>query len=481
MNFTMEPENINVIADIIKICFINICTYYIALKLTNKSIYTNLRKILIVGVSLIIISIISKIIKEIFGFLYNVISISLLVSFVFSKARKDTYAYSLIITVISLSINYIFLLIGILIGFIASVSIRITNEYMNLTIIILIYIMFVYHFCKIKRFNKGWIFLQKKISNEYLEVFILNISVIILFCITILSNYNVISSNSFGAGLVITAIIMFMTIQKSLHLYYKQNMLVKDLNETKEELEKKKHEIEELEKENLNFSKTSHSIAHKQKALEYKLNELMLKNEMASETDIRKRLNKISKEAFKVTTVELSKTNIVEIDDMLKYMQSECIKSKIDFQLQITGNIHRMINNYISKEDLEILIADHIKNAIVAINHSDSSNKSILVRLGMIDGFYSLYVYDSGVEFEIETLSNLGKRPSTTHSDEGGTGIGFMNTFDTLKKCKASMIINEYGKPSRDNYTKVIMIKFDKKDEFKISSYRLKDIKIENN
>lgn len=99
----------------------------------------------------------------------------------------------------------------------------------------------------------------------------------------------------------------------------------------------------------------------------------------------------------------------------------------------------------------------------------------------MIDGFYSLYVYDSGVEFEKETLSSLGKKPSTTHADEGGTGIGFMNTFETLKKCKASMIINEYGKPSKDNYTKVIMIRFDKKDEFKISSYKIEDIDIENN
>ena len=54
--------------------------------------------------------------------------------------------------------------------------------------------------------------------------------------------------------------------------------------------------------------------------------------------------------------------------------------------------------------------------------------------------------------------------------------MGFMNTFDTLKKYNASMIINEYGKPSKDNYTKVLMIKFDKKNEFKIISYRSEEI-----
>ena len=170
--------------------------------------------------------------------------------------------------------------------------------------------------------------------------------------------------------------------------------------------------------------------------------------------------------------MELSKTGILEIDDMLKYMQSECIKNNIEFRLQIKGNIYEMINNYISKEDLSILIADHVKNAIIAINYSENINKSILVRLGKINKIYSLYIYDSGIEFEKETLSNLGKIPSTTHADNGGTGMGFMNTFDTLRKYNASLIINEYNKPSNDNYTKSIVIKLDRRNEFTINSYK---------
>ena len=49
-----------------------------------------------------------------------------------------------------------------------------------------------------------------------------------------------------------------------------------------------------------------------------------------------------------------------------------------------------------------------------------------------------------------------------------------MNTFDTLRKCKASLNIEEYNKPNKDNYTKAIIIKFDNKNEFKIKSYREK-------
>ena len=46
----------------------------------------------------------------------------------------------------------------------------------------------------------------------------------------------------------------------------------------------------------------------------------------------------------------------------------------------------------------------------------------------------------------------------------GGTGTG--KTFTVAN------VIKEYNKPSKDNYTKVINIKFDKKNEFKIESYR---------
>ena len=149
------------------------------------------------------------------------------------------------------------------------------------------------------------------------------------------------------------------------------------------------------------------------------------------------------------------------------------IESKIPNRLK-KGDTIGLISpsSDISKEDLEILIADHVKDAIIAINHSDNEYRSILVRLGKIDNFYSLYIYDSGIEFEEETLANLGKRPCTTHAEDGGTGFGFMNTFDTLKKYSASLIIKELSKPSKANYTKIVIIKFDGENNFKIESYK---------
>ena len=78
-----------------------------------------------------------------------------------------------------------------------------------------------------------------------------------------------------GTTFLIFSIALFIIIKELIQLYYKQNLLTKDLEETKRELETKKNEIAKLEKENLEFSKTSHSLAHKQKAIEFKLEQLM--------------------------------------------------------------------------------------------------------------------------------------------------------------------------------------------------------------
>jgi hypothetical protein len=480
MEFIESLGNINIIIYMLKTFFISIFAYNTAFKSVNKkygNIYKNIIAYIIIGIIAMICGEIKFLSNSFNDLIFLIISLSLL----FSKITKEDFGYSILIGMISLCINYSAFIIATAISFIPSVIFNIENDYINLGIIVAIHSFLNFILFKIKRFKKGFLFLQEKLKNEYFNILILNISVIILFSIIILSNYNEMFTDRIGFGFIFFSIIMFITIQKSLQLYYKQKLVIQELNETKEELENKKQEIEQLEKENLNFSKTSHSIAHRQKALEYKLNQLMLKAEIAPEIDIEDKVNEIAKELQTQTEVELSKTNISEIDNMLKYMQSECIKNKIDFQLQLSGNIHHMVNKYVSKENLEILIADHIKNSIIAINHSENINKSILVRLGIIDGIYSLYVYDSGVEFEVDTLLKLGKMPSTTHSDDGGTGMGFMNTFDTLKKYKASMVIKEYGKPSKDNYTKLVIIKFDHKNEYKICSYRQKEIKQKDN
>ena len=467
-------NNITNIIYTLKIISISIMTYYTNTKITNVKFNNKI----IIFILLLISATICSVIKYLSNSMLSIICLIFLLSSLFAKFSNNKLGYSLLINSVSISINYIFFIIAIIMTYFPYKIINIENDYINLLLIDFVYFLMIILFFKIKRFKNGFNFIKRTKTNEILEIITMSISVILVFSFTMLSNINKEITKDVFISFIIFSIIMFITIQKSLQLYYKQKLQQKELEETKEELEKAKHEISELEQENLNFSKKSHSIAHKQKALEYKLNQLLLNNEIAEEIDIKDRIKEISKQIQNEdTTIELTKTNIEEIDDMLKYMQSECEKNKINFELQVNGNIHHMVNKFIAKENLEILLADHIKNAIIAINYSENINRSILVKLGLIDGLYSIYIYDTGVEFEIKTLKNLGQVPSTTHADNGGTGMGWMNTFDTLKKYKASLVIEEYGKPVEDNFTKVIKIIFDKENRYKISSYREEEIR----
>ena len=477
VNFMLQIPDISKIVYFLKICFMSTVTCYTAYKLTDNIIMFKKKLIKIIIIN-IVISYITTIIRYIFNLFISDICLIFILGCMQSIINKQKIGYSILLITIALAINYIILFLTTVLTFPINICYNIKNDYINLMLISIIYLILICLLFKIKKFKHGFLFLKRNIENEYIEIWVLNISSIILFSSIIFNSSNFQITRKLFIGFIIFSIIMFITIQKSLQLYYKQRLLVQDLEETKKELEDKKKEIKQLEQENLNFSKTSHSIAHKQKALEYKLNELALKNEIAEEIDVKNRLNNITKQISEEPEIEIPKTNISEIDDMLNYMKSECIKNKIKFEVQLNGNIYQMINNHITKEELEILIADHVKNAIIAVKCSNNSNRSILVRIGKIDGEYSIYIYDSGIEFEINTLHKLGKIPSTTHKESGGTGMGFMNTFDTLKKHKASITINEYGKPVKDNYTKVIMIVFNKKDEFNIISYRQKEIEV---
>ena len=392
----------------------------------------------------------------------------LLLIVLFDKVGYNTTSY----TIISFGISNLIFFLSVMISGIPGVLFRVYNFNISLVIIITIYILLLFFVMKSKRIKYGFSFLTSKSKNDYFDFVMISLSVIILFLIVVLKNNDFLITERMGIFVIMFAIIMFITIKKSFQVYYKQKLLMKQLEEAENEIINKQKEIEKLEQENLNFSKKSHSMAHKQRALEYKLNHLLMKEETSKELEIKTEIEKLSKELYQIPIEDLPSTEITQIDDMLEFMQSECVKNKIDFNLQIIGNVYHIINNIITVEQLEILIADHIKDAIIAIKHTDNINKSILVKLGKINECYGLYIYDSGIEFEKETLENLGKKPSTTHKDEGGTGMGFMNTFDTLNECKGSLVIKEIGKPSKDNFTKIIMIKFDGKNEYKVESYR---------
>ena len=206
-----------------------------------------------------------------------------------------------------------------------------------------------------------------------------------------------------------------------------------------------------------------------------------MKTETAEELSLLNKIqdltNEYSQKIKDIKTLpELEVTGIQEIDNMFKYMQKECYDNNIEFNLKISGNIYYLVNNIIPKNKLETMIGDHIRDAIIAVNSSKNNNREIFVILGVKNKKYELCIYDTGIEFEIGTLVKLGTKPITTHKDTGGSGIGFMTTFETLNQTKASIIIKENPPSEENHYTKAVIIRFDNLNQYKICSYRADEI-----
>ena len=460
--FYEMDKNITVLKTIF-ICFFTFLTNY---KLQNIKI-KNLTKInfILKIIAILIIAVLCGIIR--YRTNYS-ISMFLCCIFIIVIFNRYNIRQSSLTTIISLIINYMIKFIAATIYYIPNRLININNQYVDLLIIEILTLFILIAIGKINRIKYGFPFLNKK-ENSFVDLIILNIVGIIFFGIILYEGKNELQNNFIGPIVLTLGFISFLSIEKSIQLYYKQKLLIQDLNETKKDLEIKTKEVQTLEQENLSYSKKAHSLEHKLKSLENKINKLTYNQEISKEIGIDKQIEDISNQMHnKIVYIELDKTGIEEIDDMLDSMRNEAINNNIEFNFQLKGNIYQMTNNFVDKHDLAILLADHIKDAIIAINHSENINRSILVRLGKIDNCFALYIYDTGVEFKQEVLDNLGKIPITTYKQEGGTGMGFMNTFDTLDKTKASLTIKQIGPPSKDNYTKVIMITFDGKHEVTI-------------
>jgi sensor histidine kinase regulating citrate/malate metabolism len=154
---------------------------------------------------------------------------------------------------------------------------------------------------------------------------------------------------------------------------------------------------------------------------------------------------------------------VVAVDALLNYMLGKARASGVEFEVTISGSVKYMAENVVSAQDLTTLLADLIDNAITATKHRDK--KKILVLIGIVDGCYRIDVFDSGIAFEPDTLSDLGVKKTTTHAESGGSGIGMMTTFEILKRYHASFAIEEYG-DSDCLFTKKVSVSFDRMHRF---------------
>lgn len=473
---------------IIKMFFINICSNYTMIKINNYRNITLLQKCLLLMMD-ILFAVVYLILRQRLEILIAFIFCYFLYSLAISLTVNTNILHGLVSNIISVSFSLIAMFVSTIINFIIyklmffDITIETIIEYVTIGII---QFLLIYLFFKIERFKYGFSFLQGKetMNKENTSKIGILVSSIIIAISLVLSTYSRTTSKILIAILILGGILMIYWIKKSITKYYKEKMKERTVEIQQEQIKQQDEKIKNLQTELADVLQINHKYSHRISAMEKAVTKLGTKlqanEEFAEEYgDILSSIKKLSKEykeevASVIKETKLPKTNIFSIDNLLEYMKQESEKDKIDFKLNLDFDISEILETKIPQSKLETMLADHIRDAIIAINCSENKERKIKVVLDKEDNNYQIKFYDTGIEFEIETLSKLGLKRTTTHKSTGGSGIGFMTTFETLKQCKASLIIEEY---SDLEYTKAVIIKFDNKNEYRIHSYRAEEIK----
>lgn len=304
---------------------------------------------------------------------------------------------------------------------------------------------------------------------------------IVIFIIFVVSKERLVDALT-TVGIILGMVLIIYLIKKSITMNYKSKMKDKTVEILTEQIKEKDKIIDDLRAELAATLKINHKYNHRISAVEKAISKLKFNEEFASENaNIIELVNELSKNyKNELSLIEkqdnLPKTEVFGIDNMLEHMNNQAKKNNISFEVEVNYNVKDITENIINQSKLETLLADHINDAIIAINYSSNPSRKIMISFDKVSDIHEIKIYDTGIEFEIETLLKLGTVQVTTHKDNGGSGIGFMTTFETLKECKGSLIIEEYNHDPT-NFTKSITIRFDNKNEYKIRSYRTEQIK----
>lgn len=481
-------EKVDIINNIFKMIIITLYTYFVYIKITNYK-DLNFSKVLIGLFSSLILSLIFSFVDLYINGLIMFPVICFVIGIIASYITKKPIGYCIITSVMAFCITYFIYWISVL--FAGAVIVQLpflhfAKRLISLLFISLIMFCILHLFFSLKRFKNGFNFLNNTENVSNIGMYALLFFGILLLLYGILKEMKIdFVSISICVGSILIVFVLIIWIKTQITKHYEDKMKIKALDILSDELHEKDESISKLKVENLKFSEIIHKYNRRFSALENSIINTLNSNfttEASSELsimldDLKSISSKFSNEVQVANnSLHIPLTNVRSIDNIFNYMASQASDNNINFNLKVNDSILPLIDTIISKDDLETLIGDHLSDAIIAINSSNSSKRNIMCVLGIVDNCYEFSISDTGMDFEINTLLNLGLERITTHKDNGGSGIGFMTTFDTLHRCKGSLIIEEYNSKN-SNYTKSIIFRFDGKCEYKIRSYRADKIR----
>ncbi|MEL4105336.1 GHKL domain-containing protein [Oscillospiraceae bacterium WX1] len=327
---------------------------------------------------------------------------------------------------------------------------------------------------KSKRLKNGMPYLIEKGSND----FGVYISATLLFSASILGlnkNAELIYIIPLFF-LLICVFFIFFWWRGSIARKYRDKLKAQEIAELHQALKAKNQENEQLCQQNDAQAKIIHKDNKLIPALDYAVRQYLLTAE--NEPDSAVRLSKAksllaqveaaSQERRGILTSfqpskKLPSTDIPSVDALLANMAHRAQEQGVTFDVTVTGSVKYLIDNLASEQDVNTLLADLIENAIIAVR--TSANKNVMVHIGIAENIYAIDVFDSGDPFAPETVAEVGIHKTTTHAEEGGSGIGLMTTFEILKKNEASFVIEDLV--GNTQFTKKVSACFDGQSQFR--------------
>lgn len=405
----------------------------------------------------------------------------LFIPLVLSFISENRLGSSIIVGLISLSIFQIAKVIATLAVAVIFWSIGYTQkDLLVYTVALVIASTICVLFMKIKRFKRG---VQIFNNEKHMGLGLMLSSVVFAITCIDLDEYNDkdIIFVILISGVIVFGFGLFIWIKSAITARYREHLQSQSEEHYQEILEERDKEIEKLNQSNAYLAKIVHRDNHLMSNVNTSIDMYFNSDDEADKETLLRELQTLAKERSEVINKEqlesklLPSTGNLLIDGAINDLYIKAAAHGIDFNLTVTSTVDEIIGKYISQTDLQTLLCDHIKDAIIAVDSYGESGGKILVNLSKQNDNYCIDIYDSGVAFKPDTLSKLGRERVTTHADSGGSGIGFMTTFETLKKAYVSLIITEFD--STMPFTKSVVFRFDGESSFIIQSHRSEELK----
>ena len=333
---------------------------------------------------------------------------------------------------------------------------------------------------RIKRFKKGFQFFQDE--NNLGIGLILSGVLFVIFGISYTYQVKSYFMALVGfAGFFIAAFGLYLWIRRSITVHYRQRLQLQSEEHFQKLLTESEAKNEELMKSNEFLARLVHRDNHLINALNTSIDDYFNSDDKEFKDNLFREIQTLAKERGELLAQEQSTLKLLPstgnrlIDGAINNLYIKATAHGIDFDLAVTEPVDTIIGKYISQTELQTLLCDHIKDAIIAVVTKGEGSGKILVNLSVKYDNYEITIFDSGIDFEVDTLSKLDMERVTTHADNGGSGIGFMTTFETLKKAYASLIITEIE--NKTPFSKSVSFRFDGLSSFVIQSYRADELK----